>query len=110
MQHAAAVNQLVKSQLPRFKFDGDNRLQFLSSFPEIAVHFGFSMLIYPPPLVRPDPDEEGVNRGDVQEWDRLNTLALGKLKYYLHESIYNIVWKGHNLTALGFFQRLYCII
>ena len=107
MQQAAAVNQLVTSQLPRFKFDGDNRLQFLSSFPEIAAHFGFSRLIYPPPLARPDPDEEGVNPADVQEWDRLNALELGKLKFYLTETIHKIVWKGETLTALEFYERLF---
>ena len=105
MQQAAAVNQLVLSQLPWFKFDGDNRLQFLSSFPEIAAHFGFSRLIYPPPLAR--PDEDSADPADVQEWDRLNALALGKLKFYLTETIYKIVWKGETLTALQFFERLF---
>ena len=105
MEQAAAVNQLVTSQLPRFKFNGDNRLQFLSGFPEIAAHFGFTRLIYPPPLAR--PDEDSANPADVQEWDRLNALALGKLKFYLTETIYKIVWKGETLTAVQFYDRLF---
>ena len=28
------------------------------------------------------------------------------MKYYLHETVYNIVWKGVNLTALEFYERL----
>ena len=82
MQQAAAVQQLVTSQLPKFKYDGDNRLQFLSGFPEVAAHFRFTELIYgDPPLARPRPGED--NHEEVHEWDQLNHLALGKLKYYL---------------------------
>ena len=98
MEQAAAVQQLVTSQLPKFKFDGDNRLQFLSGFPEVASHFGFRALIYGnPPLARPRLADDDSNLADVMEWDRLNALALGKLKYYLHEHIYNIIWKGDTL-------------
>ena len=108
MQQAAAVNQLVTYQLPKFKFDGDNRLQFLSGFPEVAAHFRFSALLYDePPMVRPILADDNANLADVMEWDRLNTLALGKLKFYLHESIYNIVWKGNNLTVAQFYARLH---
>ena len=52
-------------------------------------------------------EEEGVELAAVQEWDRLNTLALGKFKHYLHEDIYKIVWKGNKLTALEFYERLF---
>ena len=108
MEQAAAVQQLVTSQLPKFKFDGDNRLQFLSGFPEVASHFGFRALIYGnPPLARPRLADDDSNLADVMEWDRLNALALGKLKYYLHEHIYNIIWKGDTLTALEFYNRLH---
>ena len=108
MEQAAAVQQLVTSQLPQFKFDGDNQLQFLSGFPEAASHFGFRALIYGnPPLVRPRLADDDSNLADVMEWDRLNALALGKLKYYLHEHIYNIIWKGDTLTALEFYNRLH---
>ena len=43
---AAAVNQLMTEQLTNFIFNGDNRLEFLSGFPEVAAHFGFTELIY----------------------------------------------------------------
>ena len=86
----AAVNQLITDQLTKFVFNGDNRLQFLSGFPEVAAHFGFTELIYgEPPMARPDIGEEGVEITDIQEWDRFNVLALGKFKHYLHEDVYN---------------------
>ena len=57
----AAVNQLITDQLTKFVFNGDNRLQFLSGFPEVAAHFGFTELIYgEPPMARPDIRDEGV--------------------------------------------------
>ena len=63
-----------------FTFDGDNRLQFLSGFPEVASHFGFRALIYGnPPLARPQLADDDSNLADVMEWDRLNALALGLL-------------------------------
>ena len=45
-------------------------------------------------MARPDPKEEGVTLADVQEWDSLNALAFGKLKFYFTETIYKLVWKG----------------
>ena len=79
MQQAAVnIQQLVTSQLPKLKFNGDNRLQFLSGFPEVAAHFGFTELIdNDPPLARPIPNKG--NHEEVYEWDRLNNLVLGKL-------------------------------
>ena len=104
----AAVNQLITDQLTKFQFNGDNRLEFLSGFPEVAAHFGFTELIYgDPPMARPNIMEEGVELAGVQEWDRLNAMALGKFKHYLHADVYKIVWKGDKLTALGFYERLY---
>ena len=52
------------------KFDGDNRLQFLSGFPEVAAHFGFSALLYDePPMARPILADDWANLADVIEWD-----------------------------------------
>ena len=69
---AVAVNQLMTEQLTKFIFNGDNRLEFVSGFPEVAAHFGFTELIYgEPPLARPDIRDEGIEVADVQEWDRL---------------------------------------
>ena len=58
-------------------------------------------------MARPDVRVEGVELAAVQEWDRLNAMALGKFKHYLHEDVYKIVWKGDKLTALGFYERLF---
>ena len=48
----AAVNQLITDQLTKFQFNGDNRLEFFSGFPEVAAHFGFTELIYGDPPTR----------------------------------------------------------
>ena len=90
----------------KFKINADNHLQFHYGFPEVVSHFGLTQLIYGnPSLARQLLTKE--NQEQVYEWDRLNHLALGKLKYYLHESIYNIVQKGDNLTASKFYQLLF---
>ena len=39
MQPAGAHRDV--DQLPRFRFDGDNRLEFLSGWPDICAHFGY---------------------------------------------------------------------
>ena len=107
MQQTAGLQQLVTSQLPRFKFNGDNRLVFLSNFPEVAAHFGFAALLGDPPRARPLPAGDGSNDDEIDEWDRLNTLALSKLKFYLEDNVYHIVWKGQRLTAKQFYTRLH---
>ena len=105
-QAAAVVNQRNMSQLTKFKFGGDNRQQFLSGFPEVAAHLGFTALIYDdPPVARSDADEEGVQLADIQEWDRINAFTLCKFKFYFHKDIYKIVWKGDTLAALEFYQQ-----
>ena len=43
---AAGMYQINTTQLPRFTFDSDNRLDFLQGFPDVAAHFGFSELIW----------------------------------------------------------------
>ena len=64
-----AVNQLITDQLTKFQFNGDNRLEFLSGFPEVAAHFGFTELIYGDlPMARLDIRDEGVELAEVQEW------------------------------------------
>ena len=47
-----------------------------------------------PPLATPDAAEEEVELAGVQDWDRLNALALGKFKFYLHEDIWNLDSSG----------------
>ena len=47
MDDAVYIERISSTtQLPRFRFDGDNRLDFLGGFPDIAAHFGFSRLLY----------------------------------------------------------------
>ena len=94
--------QLNTSQLPRFTFNGDNRLDFLGGFPDVAAHFGFTALIYGEIQARPGDDGE-----EKDEWDRLNSLALAKLKFYVSTGVHSIVWKGETLTAHQYYQRLY---
>ena len=90
------------TQLPRFRFDGDNRLDFLGGFPDIAAHFGFSRLLYDDaPYNR--PDEDGPERN---EWDKMNAVALAKLKHYVTPGVHAIVWKGEQLTAREYYDRL----
>ena len=72
------MHQLNTSQLPRFTFNGENRLDFLGGFPDITAHFGFTALIYGEIYARPEDD------GDKKaKWDRFNALALAKLKLYV---------------------------
>ena len=100
---AAGMYQINTTQLPRFTFDGDNRLDFLQGFPDVAAHFGFSELIdRDRPLARPGDDGEQ----DV-EWDRLNNLALSKLKFYVTPSVHAIIWKGERLIAAQYYSRLW---
>ena len=42
---ATGMYQVNTTQLPRFLFDGDNRLDFLQGFQDVAAHFGFTELI-----------------------------------------------------------------
>ena len=42
---AAGMYQINTTQLPRFTFEGDNQLDFLQGFPDVADNFGFLQLI-----------------------------------------------------------------
>ena len=95
--------QLNTTQLPKFTFDGDNHLEFLQGFPDVAAHFSFTELIN-----REHPqDRPGDGADGDAEWDRLNSLALSKLKFYVTPTVHSIVWKGDNLTAAEYYQRLW---
>ena len=93
-------------QLPVFRFNGDNRLEFLSRWPDVCAHFGFRALpLDDPPLAGPVLDEDGGNLEQLHEWDILNGLAKSKLNFYIMKDIYAIVWGGDDLSALQFYQR-----
>ena len=75
----AAVNQLITDQLTKFVFDGDNRLQFLSRFPEVAAHFGFIELIHgEPPMARLDVEERWHSVSLSTTYMRMCTKLFGK--------------------------------
>ena len=42
---AAGIYQINTMQLPRFMFEGDNQLDFLQGFPDVADNFGVLQLI-----------------------------------------------------------------
>ena len=83
-------------------FNGDNRLEFLGCFPDVAAHFGFTHHLYGDPVMH-RPDDAGEEQ---EEWDRLNALAFAKLKYYVSPGVHAVVWKGQRLTAFQYFERL----
>ena len=57
---ATGMYQVNTTQLPRFLFDGDNRLDFLQGFPDVAAYFGFTELIdREAPMARPDDGGDG---------------------------------------------------
>ena len=87
-------------QLPRFKFNGDNVREFMQGFPEVCNFWNIHNLVYQD-VARPrDPAE-------AEGWDQANGLALSKLKYYLDDDVYQMVWKGEDLTARQFYLRLH---
>ena len=106
MQPAGAHRDV--DQLPRFRFDGDNRMEFLSGWPDICAHFGFrALLLDNPVLARPRLAHDQANMEEVLEWDRLNELAKSKLKFYLTPDVYKVVWSGDQMTAKEFYERLH---
>ena len=105
MQPAGAHRDV--DQLPRFRFDGDNRLEFLSGWPDVCAHFGFrALLLDNPVLARPRLATDQSNLEEVLEWDRLNELAKSKLKFYLTQDVYKVVWSGDQMTAKEFYDWL----
>ena len=96
-------NQQIQ-QLPVFRLDGrKNRMDFINYFPTIAHRFGFSEIIYDR-VERPDGQGDGQARA---RWDRLNGVALEKLKFYVSDKVDTMVTKGqHGLTARQYYLLL----
>jgi hypothetical protein len=89
MQQRQAAGRRDVDQLPIFRFNGDNRLEFLSGWPDVCAHFGFrALLLDEPPIARPVLGEDDGNLEQVLEWDRLNELAKSKIKNFLHNERY----------------------
>ena len=88
-----------------FKLDGRrDKMEFIRGFPGVAARFGFEGLIYDG-LPRPGAGDE---RAEARaEWDRLNRLALEKLRFYVSVRVDQIITDGEELTARQYYQRLY---
>ena len=39
--------------------------------------------------------------------NRLNNLALSKLKFYISPAVHKVAWKGERLTSLQYYNRLW---
>ena len=79
MEAANEANMVL--QLPKFNFNGKNKQEFLRKWPQVVRHFAIDDVISGA-FVRPGGDDaEG-----QAAWDRLNQLALDKLRYYVSES------------------------
>ena len=80
-----------------FKLDGRrNKMEFISGFPGVAARFGIEGIIYdgtPRPGAAEELAEARAN------WDRLNRLALEKLRFYVSTRVDDIVTDGEDLTA-----------
>ena len=87
-----------------FKLDGRrNKMEFIRGFPGVAARFGIEGIIYegtPRPGAAEELAEARAN------WDRLNRLALEKLRFYVSTRVDDIVTDGEDLTARQYYQRL----
>ena len=88
-----------------FKLDGRrDKMEFIRGFPGVAERFGFTEIIYGG-RARPGA---GAELAEARaEWDRLNRLALEKLRFYVSMRVDQIVTDGEDLTAREYYQRLH---
>ena len=80
-----------------------NKMDFIHGFPGVAARFGITGIIYdgmPRPGVGDDKAEAR------EEWDRLNRLAIEKLRFYVSTQVDDIVMDGEDITARQYYQRL----
>ena len=99
MDHPVQQQELYQ-QLPCFKFNSDNVQEFMQEFLEVCNFWNVHNMVYQD-VARPrDPEE-------AERWDHANGLALSKLKYYLDNDVYQMVWKGEDLTARQFYLHLH---
>ena len=88
-----------------FKLDGRrDKMEFIRGFPGVAERFGFTEIIYGG-RARPGAGDELAEAR--AEWDRLNRLALEKLRFYVSMRVDQIVTDGEDLTAREYYQRLH---
>ena len=83
-----------------FKLEGRrNKMDFIRGFPGVASRFGIEGIVYEG---APRP-EDGEAR---TEWDRLNKLALEKLRFYVSGRVDRVVTNGDDITARQYYERL----
>ena len=99
----AVANNDVK-HLPVFKLDGRrNKMEFIRGFPGVADHFGVREIIYGN-IPRPAGGDDLAER--QEGWDRLNKLALEKLRFYVTVRVDDMVTQGEEITAREYYRRL----
>ena len=99
----AVANHDVK-HLPVFKLDGRrNKMEFIRGFPGVADHFGVREIIYGN-IPRPAGGDHLAER--QEDWDRLNKLALEKLRFYVTVRVDDMVTQGEEITAREYYRRL----
>ena len=92
------------SHLQVFELDGRrNKMEFIRGFPGVAARFGKTGIIYDG-TPRPGAGEEQAEAR--AEWDRLNRLALEKLRFYVSARVDEKVTDGEDITARMYYERL----
>ena len=87
-----------------FKLEGRrNKMDFIRGFPGVAARFGITGMIYDG---TPRPGTGDDNAEAREEWDRLNRLAIEKLRFYVSTRVDEMVTDGEEITARQYYQRL----
>jgi hypothetical protein len=89
--------------LPVFKLDGRrNKMEFIRSFPGIVDHYGVREMIYGN-IARPIGGDDLAEH--QLEWDKLNRVALEKLRFYVSTRVDDMVTMGEEITAREYYRR-----
>ena len=85
-----------------FKLNGRrNKIDFIRGFPGVAARLGITGIIY---HRKPRPGAGDDNAEAREEWDRLNRLAIEKLRFYVSTQVDDIVTDGEDITARQYYQ------
>ena len=75
-----------------FKLEGRrNKMDFIRGFPGVAARFGITGMVYDGTPRPGAGDDNAEARG---EWDRLNRLAIEKLRFYVSTRVDEMVTDG----------------
>ena len=102
----ANANNVVDDarHLQVFKLEGRrNKMDFIRGFPGVAARFGITGMIYDGTPRPGAGDDNAEARG---EWDRLNRLAIEKLRFYVSTRVDEMVTDGEEITARTYYERL----